>query len=167
MLIFYQFGSISAFPKQAIADKRIEIKLIFCKLYNKTDSKANRTNFLSKPLDKAIHLFYNIKQNKSAEHTCLKYRLRSAKKKRGFIMTHLNSTAKKLPSYESKRSDITLVNYAHRRNMLKQKLYGAAAAIVPVAAVHFAEDVELLLLFIPVGLFLMFTKRSILTFEQE
>ena len=83
-------------------------------------------------------------------------------------MTHVNSTAKKLPSYETERSGkITLINFAHRRNMLKQKLYGAAAVIASVAAVLFAEDVELLLLFIPVGLFLMFTKRSILTFEQE
>ncbi len=88
-------------------------------------------------------------------------------KKRGSIMTHSNSTAKKLSTYEPERSGITLVNCAHRRNMLKQKIYGAAAAIVPAAAVLFAEDVELLLLFIPVGLFLMFTKRSILTFEQE
>lgn len=87
--------------------------------------------------------------------------------KRGSIMTHFNSTAKKIPSYDKERSEITLVNYAHRRNMLKQKLYGAAAAIVPAAAVLFAEDVELLLLFVPVGLFLMFTKRSVLTFEQE
>ncbi|MGN0552808.1 MAG: hypothetical protein ACI4I1_05460, partial [Oscillospiraceae bacterium] len=62
---------------------------------------------------------------------------------------------------------ITLVNLAHRRNMLKQKLYGAAAVAVSSGAVLFAEDVELLLLFVPVGLFLMFTKRSILTFEQE
>ena len=83
-------------------------------------------------------------------------------------MTHVNSTAKKLPSYDTERfGKITLVNLAHRRNMFKQKLYGAAAVVVPAASVLFAEDVELLLLFIPVGLFLMFTKRSILTFEQE
>ena len=87
--------------------------------------------------------------------------------KRENIMTHFNSTAKKLPSYDSERSGITLVNCAHRRNMLKQKLYGLAATIVPTAAVLFAEDVELLLLFVPVGLFLMFTKRTVLTFEQE
>ena len=54
--------------------------------------------------------------------------------KRGNIMTHFNSTAKKLPSYDSERSGITLVNYAHRRNMLKQKLYGLAATIAPTAA---------------------------------
>lgn len=82
-------------------------------------------------------------------------------------MTHYNSTAKKIPSYDNERSEITLVNCAHRRNMLKQKIYGAVAAIVPTASVLFAEDVETLLLLIPVGLFLMFTKRSILTFEQE
>lgn len=87
--------------------------------------------------------------------------------KRGKIMTHFNSTAKKIPSYENERSEITLISYAHRRNMLKQKLYGALATVVPTAAVLFAEDVELLLLFVPVGLFLMFTKRSVLTFEQE
>ena len=83
------------------------------------------------------------------------------------IMTHFNSTAKKIIPYDNERSEIKLVNYAHRRNMLKQKLYGALATIVPTAAVLFAEDVELLLLFVPVGLFLMFTKRSVLTFEQE
>lgn len=82
-------------------------------------------------------------------------------------MTHFTSTAKKLPSYETERSEIALVNCAHRRNMLKQKLYGVLATVVPTAAVLFAEDVELLLLFIPVGLFLMFTKRSVLVFEQE
>ena len=87
--------------------------------------------------------------------------------KRGNIMTHFNSTAKKLPSYEPKHPDITLVNCAHRRNMLKQKLYGLAATVVPTAAVLFAEDVELLLLSVPLGLFLMFTKRSVLTFEQD
>ena len=88
-------------------------------------------------------------------------------KKRGSIMTHSNSTAKKLSTYEPERSGITLVNCAHRRNMLKQKLYGLAATVVPTAAVLFAEDVELLLLSVPLGLFLMFTKRSVLTFEQE
>lgn len=87
--------------------------------------------------------------------------------KRGNNMTHFNSTAKKLPSYDPERPDITLVNCAHRRNMLKQKLYGLAATVVPTAVVLFAEDVELLLLFVPVGLFLMFTKRSVLNFEQE
>lgn len=91
----------------------------------------------------------------------------SLMKKRGSIMTHSNSTAKKLSTYDSERSGITLVNCAHRRNMLKQKLYGLAATVVPTAAVLFAEDVELLLLFVPVGLFLMFTKRSVLNFEQE
>lgn len=96
-----------------------------------------------------------------------KYTNCSAIMKRGNKMTHLNSTAKKLPAYNNERKEITLVNLAHRRNMFKQKLYGAAAVIVPTAAVLFAEDVELLLLSIPIGLFLMFTKRSILTFEQE
>ena len=87
--------------------------------------------------------------------------------KRGNIMTHFNSTAKKLPSYDPEHPEITLVNCAHRRNMLKQKLYGLAATVVPTAAVLFAEDVELLLLSVPVGLFLLFTKRSVLNFEQE
>lgn len=83
-------------------------------------------------------------------------------------MTNFNSTAKKLPSYDTERSEkISLVNLAHRRNMIKQKIYGAAAMIVSAGAVLFADDVELLLMFIPVGLFLMLTKRSILTFEQE
>lgn len=83
-------------------------------------------------------------------------------------MTNFNSTAKKLPSYDTERSEkISLVNLAHRRNMIKQKIYGAAAMLVSTGAVLFADDVELLLMFIPVGLFLMLTKRSILTFEQE
>lgn len=63
---------------------------------------------------------------------------------------------------------IKLIKLAiHRKNMLKQRLYGAAAAIVPVIATYFAEDVEMLLMFVPIGLFLMLTKKNILTFEQE
>lgn len=63
---------------------------------------------------------------------------------------------------------IKLIKLAiHRKNMLKQRLYGAAAAIVPVISTYFAEDVEMLLMFVPIGLFLMLTKKNILTFEQE
>ncbi len=63
---------------------------------------------------------------------------------------------------------IKLIKLAvHRRNMLKQRLYGVAAAIAPVAVNLFAEDVEMLLMFVPIGLFLMLTRKTILTFEQE
>lgn len=72
------------------------------------------------------------------------------------------------PSAIPHKPPIKLIKLAvHRKNMLKQRLYGVSATIVPIAATFFAEDVEMLLMFVPIGLFLMFTRKSILTFEQE
>ena len=70
MLKFYQSNAFLTVKKSNFYTQCIKIRCNFRKLYNKSDRKINRTNFLLKPLDKAVHLFYNMKQNKSAEHLC-------------------------------------------------------------------------------------------------
>lgn len=66
-----------------------------------------------------------------------------------------------------RQNRIVRVNYAHKRNMMKQRMCGVLLLAVLIFAVSFAEDMELILAAVPAALYLIFTKKTILSFECE
>lgn len=89
---------------------------------------------------------------------------KSAPIERNRIMNYETSTAKILEnSYPSERK-ITRTNCAeNRRLMIKQKIFGVMLVCASVFAVSIAEDTQLALTLIPLGLYFMFTKKHIIT----
>lgn len=81
-----------------------------------------------------------------------------------FNMNYQNSNAEKL--HECDR-EIVMINYAHRRNIFKQRLYGAGLVLLVLIACAAISGAELLLFLIPVGIYLMLTKKTVLAFERE
>lgn len=64
-------------------------------------------------------------------------------------------------------NNIIRVNYAHRRNMLKQRMCGVFFLAAVLVASAIIGDIETLFFMIPAAVYLIFTKKSILTFECE
>ena len=62
---------------------------------------------------------------------------------------------------------IVKVNCAHKRNMFKQRMCGVCFLAVILAASAIIGDIETLFFMIPAAVYLMVTKKSILTFESE
>lgn len=62
---------------------------------------------------------------------------------------------------------IIKVNCAHKRNMFKQRMCGVFFLAAVLAASAIIGDIETLFFMIPAALYLMVTKKSILTFEAE
>ena len=64
-------------------------------------------------------------------------------------------------------NNIIKVNYAHRRNMFKQRMCGVVFLAAVLAASAIMGEIKTLFFMIPAALYLIFTKKSILTFECE
>jgi hypothetical protein len=60
--------------------------------------------------------------------------------------------------------NITRIDCTRRSAMRKQKFCGIALIAAAVVSVMLADNAELLLFLIPVGVYLIFTKKQILTF---
>ncbi len=80
-------------------------------------------------------------------------------------MNYGSSSAKALTEKDYHcRAEMRQPYAEHRRNMIKQRLCGVLIIAAVLFAVFFAEDMELALGIIPAGVYLIFTKKSILTF---
>lgn len=83
------------------------------------------------------------------------------------LMNNGSSNAVRLAETNYHREEkIKCTSYSARRNMLKQRICGMLIIAVVIFAVTFAEDLELVLGLIPVGMFLMLTKKQILEFNN-
>lgn len=79
-------------------------------------------------------------------------------------MNYETSTAKILENEYPAVRKITRTNCAEKRRlMIKQKIFGAMLICAAVFAVSIAEDTQLSLTLIPLGLYFMFTKKHIIT----
>lgn len=127
--------------------------------------KIWRTNF-PKPLDKIEPMFYNIKQNKRAEHLCrLK---REMHRKEMIYMT--TSNAKNL-EHENRERRITLTTQSSRKrsdrsdkSLRPQKLAGGVVLAVSLAAVVFGGELSAAAVMIPPALAAVFSKEKLLDF---
>lgn len=87
---------------------------------------------------------------------------RSIERKR--IMNYETSTAKLLEKEYPTERRITRTNCtAKRRLMFKQKVFGVLLICASVFAVLIAEDMQLALTLIPLGVYFIFTKKHIIT----
>ena len=77
------------------------------------------------------------------------------------------SNAVVLQNEERFENNIIRVNCAEKRNMKKQRLCGIVLLIAIFAASAIMGDMQTLYFMIPAALFLIFTKKSILTFDYE
>ena len=76
-----------------------------------------------------------------------------------------SSNAKKIEEESCVREkQITMTACRHAADMRKQKLCGLILIVSAIAANLFAQDVELFYALIPVGIYIIFTKKSIFTF---
>ncbi len=83
-------------------------------------------------------------------------------------MNYGNSNAEVLVERRDRERVIVRTNYSvRRRNMAKQKLCGVVLIAAALFATWLAEDMELLLGMIPLGIFLIATHKQYLTFEEE
>ena len=85
-------------------------------------------------------------------------------------MNYGSSNAKALTekNYAGDREKyIVRTSYTERKNHMKQRLCGLALIAAAVFAVLFANDMELVLGVIPFGIYLMFTKKTILPFSEK
>ena len=64
-------------------------------------------------------------------------------------------------------NNIIRVNCSAKRNMKKQRLCGIGLLVAIFAASAIMGDMETVFFMIPAALFLIFTKKSILTFDYE
>lgn len=87
------------------------------------------------------------------------------KKERKLIMTIITS-AEKLPVRSIEMTKNVKLTHA-TTNMRRQKLLGIALTAICTGAVFFVQGVEILLLLIPLGIYLIFTKKTVLEFEDE
>ena len=79
-------------------------------------------------------------------------------------MNYETSTAKILEKEYPTERKITRTNCAEqRRLMIKQKIFGVLLICAAAFAVSVAEDMQLSLTLIPLGLYFMFTKKHIIT----
>lgn len=79
-------------------------------------------------------------------------------------MNYETSTAKLLEKEYPTERKITRTNCAaKRRLMFKQKVFGVLLICASVFAVSIAEDMQLALTLIPLGVYFIFTKKAIIT----
>lgn len=128
--------------------------------------KIWRTNFL-KSLDKIEPMFYNINQNKRAEHLCKSKR--ETHRKEMIYMT--TSNAKNLER-ENRERRITVTTQSSRKrsdrsdkSLRPQKLAGGVVLVVSLAAVVFGGELSAAAVMIPPALAAIFSKEKLLDFE--
>lgn len=64
-------------------------------------------------------------------------------------------------------NQIIRVNCTYKRNMFKQRLCGVVFLAAIIAGSAILGEIETLFFMVPVALYFIFTKKSILTFDYE